>query len=258
MDGTPYAYLHRVGDCPVLHLPEVGWFFFHEDKIEVRPMEGVIIAPYLLGRAFALWLEIQSVHVLHGSCITSGAGAVGILGHSGAGKSTLSAALLARGHQLVTDDLIPLEFEDGEIAVYPGIPFSRLWPDTGRYFHPDFEAFDKVHPSVEKRKVTGSRGPSPRFFPKKCRLEALYLLERQLEDAPIERHRLTGAEALTYLVATSYRPDPVEGLGLQAMVLESLARLIEVIPVYRLSYPTGFERLEEVCDEMGLMSPLCS
>jgi len=253
-DGKPQASLYRHGGDPLLYLPEVGFFCFRGNEIDVHPEEDAYIAPFLLGRVFALWLQLGGTHVLHGSCVAmDGEQAFGILGDSGAGKSTLGAALVASGKRLVTDDLIPLEFEHNQVRIQPGIPFSRMWPDTGKHFHLDFDTFEKVHPLAEKRKIT-EHAEQRRFTQGSRVLGGLLILERGKPDCEIDQVRLRGARALMELVRLSYRPGPVQALGLQGRVLKILAKTVELIPVYRLRYPTGMDRLNEVVSTLQAAS----
>jgi hypothetical protein len=79
----------------------------------------------------AILLHQRGELVLHGSAVTCGGGAIAFLGVKGRGKSTLAAALYARGHRLVSDDvLVVASGPDGEVMLKPGFPQLKLWPDV--------------------------------------------------------------------------------------------------------------------------------
>jgi len=248
-DGQPWfsLYLH---DCrPAYLVHGTGLFIFEPERIDIFAEPSRRLLPYLLGRLFGLWLELSGTVVLHGSCLAFGDQARAFLGFSRAGKSTLSAALNQRGHRLICDDMIPLEPAGEGFEVQPGFPQSRLWPDSGRRFVVDFESFPRVHPSVEKRKIPGAgRGPA-NFATRGRRLDRIYILNRVSDSgAAIGAEPLTPAQALTELIAMSSVAQELEALGLAKRRLGQLAGVVERSQVYRLTYPTGYERLPHVCD----------
>ena len=78
----------------------------------------------VLGPGLGVLLHRRGHLVLHGSAIDVGGRAVVLVGHKGAGKSTTAAALVARGHRLLTDDLVALGTGG---AVLPGPTQMKLW-----------------------------------------------------------------------------------------------------------------------------------
>ncbi len=70
--------------------------------------EDTLVHPWLTSGAamFALW---HGRDALHGGAFVAGDGAWGVLAEQGGGKSTLLACLAARGHGVVSDDLMVVE-----------------------------------------------------------------------------------------------------------------------------------------------------
>ena len=68
--------------------------------------------------------------VLHGSAVSSSAGALLFVASSGYGKSTLVAYLSLQGYPLLTDDAALLQREKGCTILRPGSPSVRLWGDS--------------------------------------------------------------------------------------------------------------------------------
>ncbi len=171
---------------------------------------------------------------------------VGLLGDSGMGKSTLSSAIHQRGCLILTDDLIPLVWEKEQTIIHPGIPMSRIWPDTGNQFVDEFDRAERIHPEGQKRKVF-DRPDKARFAQDPAPLKTLYILERghDLELIPT-----SPAESLMALVRYSYRPEPVHALGLQPARMKTLGRTAASTRVLRLRYPSGFDQLENVIDRI--------
>lgn len=75
---------------------------------------------YLVGQVLPFAALLQGLEVLHASAVVLGGAAVAVLGPSGAGKSTLAAELVARGAELVADDVVALERSAEGVIAHPG------------------------------------------------------------------------------------------------------------------------------------------
>jgi hypothetical protein len=209
---------------------------------------------YFLGAVMALWIELGGSPVLHAACVAVGEGALGLLGHSTTGKSTLAAGLVAAGGRLVSDDLLPLDGRDGAYEIYPSKASTRLWPDSARYFVGDPSGLARVAATSEKRVVSASAisaisaGPaSPGPHP----LRALYVLERTPEPTRASVEPLGSRDAFLALVSLCFAGEIVEHLPLRARRMHSLARAVRSLPVRLLRYPSGFDRVPEVCGALA-------
>ena len=87
-------------------------------------------ALYLLGPILGFMLRLRGVTCLHASSVVVDGGALAITGQSGTGKSTLASALAAEGYPVLTDDILPLMFDQGHVYALPGYPRIRLYPNT--------------------------------------------------------------------------------------------------------------------------------
>jgi len=105
--------------------------------IRVFVAEGAdasLVRLFLLGPALAVLLHQRKWLVLHASGVSVNGRAAVFVGSKGYGKSTLAAALLARGHRLIADDLVPVDFTDpGHPVVHPGFPQLKLAPATAEH-----------------------------------------------------------------------------------------------------------------------------
>jgi len=226
-------------------MPSAGSFLVGENRIRVFPKDRDAVRPYLLGRVMGLWLESRGLPVLHGACLNLGEGAVGILGRSGMGKSTLSLAVLRAGGTLLSDDLIPLENESGHWRISPGIRQVRIWPDSATHFFDNFETLERVHPDHPKRKLAPDRDAGLRFAAEPARLKTVVVLSRT--DAKVEAgfqwRRLVAADAMLQLIGQSYNVEILEALGWQQKRLGVLAQVAEKVPIWELTYQTGYDQL---------------
>ena len=107
----------------------------------VRQGREIVVAPgrasaaaigsLIAGPVAAALLQQRGLTTLHGSAATScDGGAALFLGGTALGKSSLVAALVARGHQMLADDLTALAWRRGELMALPAFPALRLWSDA--------------------------------------------------------------------------------------------------------------------------------
>ncbi len=103
------------------------------DTIVADPLPGaeaVAVRIVLLGRVMASLLWQRGWLPLHASGVIIGRKGVLFVAPSGTGKSTVAAALHARGHAVITDDVAPVAVHQGVCRVLPSWPRLRLTADT--------------------------------------------------------------------------------------------------------------------------------
>jgi hypothetical protein len=236
---APVATAENAG----LSWPQVGHFRLRAGReIVIRPAAGAdaaLLRLYLLGPALAVLLRQRGFLVLHASAAAVGDAAVAFLGASGSGKSTLVAALVARGHRLVTDDYLAIEPAPGRPTVPPGIPQLKLWPDAAAAVAGAEHTFARLSPGVEKRSVPARE----RFATAPRPLGRLYVLCQG--DAPaIER--LTPQQSLVELLRHSYGPRTLAAIRTTEH-FRHCARVASNVPIARLSVPRSLAALPGVC-----------
>jgi hypothetical protein len=106
---------------------------------------------FILGPALAMLLHQRGRLLLHASAVAVGDEAVLFLGNVGWGKSTMAAALHARGHALVTDDVAALQVEKSCPILFPGLPQLKLWPEVLVSLGDDPEKLPRCNAQFEKR-----------------------------------------------------------------------------------------------------------
>lgn len=260
-DGSSLCHLHRSADCEILSFPEVSDFYLWSDRIACHihaPDLQHVVELHLLGPVFAYWLELRARLVLHASAIGFGHRAAVFAARHGGGKTGLAAALLAAGGALLTDDLVPVEGRGEDLLVHPSFPQMRMWPDVATTFLPGFEHLPRVHPDLEKRWIPVGPDGLGTFHGDAAPLSAIYLLDRRPEGgAPIEIREIPRRQAVIELLRHSFTPLLVEAAGLQPARLDLLSRLVLQVPVKRLRYPSGFDRLPQVAEAVRLDLERC-
>jgi hypothetical protein len=202
--------------------------------------EGLIRLP-LLGMVLATLLHQRGLLVLHSSAVTLDGGALALVGGKGWGKSTLAAALYARGHGLVADDLLALRVGGAKTpTVLPAYPRFKLWPDAIVALGEDPESFRRVVSPAEKRDFQINSRFSQRPIP----LRGIYILN--VGPMP-EIERVRPQEALIRLIKHSYATRIGKELppSEEAAHFLQCAALVKKVPVYRLKRPNALQLLPD-------------
>lgn len=204
-----------------------------------------------LGPVLSYWFERRGAPTLHAAAVAVNGRAVAFLSRHGGGKSGLAAAMVQAGFPLLTDDLLVLEETAERWEVRPAYPEMRMWPDEAAHFVGPPEGLPLVQADSEKRRVAVGDGGFGSFLDASTPLACIYLASRRPGgDGDIEIRPVSRSEALIELVRHSFSPRLVEAAGLQPTRLDRLARLVRAVPVRRLVYPSGFDRLPDIVNLM--------
>ena len=247
--GESTAHLFRSDFQEALRFTGAGDFLIGTERIEAY-LEGArldLAELRFLGPVMSYWFERQGLPTLHASAVALNGRAVAFLSRHGGGKSGLAAAMIQAGFPLLTDDLLVLEERETGWEARPAYPEMRMWPDEAAHFVGPPEALPLVQADSEKRRVAIGEGGFGSFLDASAPLACIYLASRRPEgDGGIEIQPVSRSEALIELVRHSFSARLVEAAGLQPARLDRLARLVRAVPVRRLVYPSGFDRLPEV------------
>ncbi len=209
---------------------DVGSFLVRGGReIIVEPAAGVeesVLRLFILGPALAVLLHQRGRLVLHGSAVAVDGRAVVFLGGPGWGKSTLEAALYARGHGILADDVTAVDADAGSPMVFPGFPQLKLWPEAAAALGDGPETLARIHPMLEKRARPAGRGFPEAPLP----LKRVYVLAR---GPAHEIEPLRPQEALVELVRHSYCARLLQALDARRHFLHC-ASLANRVPICRL------------------------
>ena len=213
------------------------------------------IRAYLLGSALGALLIQRSVLVLHGNALTKDGQAIICVGDSGAGKSTLAYTLMTLGWELLADDLVAITPEG---VVLPGVQRIKLWGDAVEAFGLDPTQLTPIQPGVAKFQLAGA---SIRSAGSGIPLKVCYVLP---DDEPAVRPDQGGVatlplgsnrEAMAHLLANMFRPQFVNGLGMQGHNFLAIASLLKGIQVFRLTIPNSIVSLGNRLSSVDLLKP---
>ena len=216
-------------------------------SITVDAADGVeadVLRLPLLGVVFSALLSQRGHTVLHGSAVGIGGEVVGFLGNKGAGKSTTAGAFHRSGYQVVTDDVLAVQYvgRSGRYEALPAYSQLKLWPQAAAHVVERSAQLRTLHGGVQKRVFT----PAGEFPTEPLPLARLYVLgwgtETVVEPLPqAEAFLHSVAHTFTHRYASAY-PEALPSL------FGRCRRLVQDVPVRQLVRRPDLEGLRAVVE----------
>jgi hypothetical protein len=204
---------------------------------------------YLLGFILAFVLRRRGTVCLHASAVAVAGRAVALLGPDGAGKSTTAAALAARGHAVVCDDLIALSEADGTFIMQPGFPWLRLRSAGASALRGALGTLPRFAATWDGRHFDLPLSQDGyRFWHRPLSLAAVYLLDHRTDDpaAPLVEP-ISGGDGFMALLANTWAtclPDP----EMPVREFAQLGGLAASVPLRRVRPHADAGHLSKLCD----------
>ncbi len=240
--SRPFSRLWA-GGAYLLDIAKVGRFFtIGGNKIVLEPAAGAEQAAlrlFTLGTSFGVLCHQRGLLPLHASAVRLDGKAVVIAGNSGQGKSTLSAALRARGHALVGDDLAVVDSRGPFIL--PAYPQHKLSPDVLETLGFEHEGLQANRQGMTRFCVSANDG----FDPSPLTPSVIYILEAGLPEQVGEIERLNTTTAMTRHTQLVYRRGVGQKIQTADAVFRTLVGLSRTTPTYSLRVGL-FSRLAEL------------
>jgi hypothetical protein len=250
---TQYAFWAK-GEDVYLLWKDVGTFLIRGGReiiIEALPgVEERVIRLFLLGAVLAVLLHQRGILVLHASVVVVNGKVIAFLGEKGWGKSTLAAALHARGHLLVSDDLLAMDLNGtGTPLVRPGFPQFKLWPDAISSVGGDPETLPRLHPEFEKR----ASPVTYNFLQFPLPLRHIFILG---ESPTLETESIQPQMALAEVLRHSHAVRFLKSLGATTAHFRQCVSLVNSASICRLKRPYSLAILPELTRLVEEYSPL--
>lgn len=223
-EGEAFIYVDEVGafairnGCEILIDPEHG---ATEDYVRV----------FLLGGALGLLLHQRGMLVLHSSAVAINGGAVAFLGNSGEGKSTTAAAMHARGHAMLADDMVALDMHDAVPQMPSGFPRLKVWPEVATTLQLNSDELHEFNSEDERRDWRSRSDYSAQPLPLRC----IYLLEEDEAGAEPSIERMDAQDAFATLVQFSYAVGLLGDSASTPSHFKQCVQLAANVPIYLLS-----------------------
>jgi len=222
----------------MFRVPNVAIFSIQEGRlITVSPLEEYeddVGRLYILGSCMGIILMQRKILPLHGSAVAINGKAYAIIGDSGAGKSTLATALLNRGFQLLTDDVIAVSLcgKDSIPYVTPAYPQQKLWQESLTEFGMSNDSYRPVYQRETKFAIPVSSQFSSELLPLAGVFELVKVENDDVNILPIEN--LT---RLQTLFNHTYRSFLIPSLGLTDWHFVTSTKIISHINMFQLQRP---------------------
>ena len=214
------------------------------DAADARAVEA-----NLLNIVIASALTLAGEEPLHGTAVDLGGHAIGLLGHSGAGKSSLAAFLVSTGARLLTDDVLRVEFVDGQAIAYPGPHRLKLFDEPAKRFLPNSLADGHFNTLSGKMMIPP---PGPAIIGRGTPLAALYFLGELpglAEPTQPSAIPLSGEQVLRVLLSSAMDDRNASPARL-ARQLRFAGQLAALVPIRALRYPRRFDLMDAVAQEI--------
>ncbi len=216
-----------------------SWHLFDDDRLiaQGRGADAAAVATLIalteLGSRPA-----ERLLVIHGAGLVNrrGSGLL-LIAPGGSGKTTLAAALNADGYGLLSDDVVPVTLDGALLSLnLPLCLKSRSWPVLLED-RPELVRSPIVERFGQRVRFLQARGPALTCTVRPARL----LFPRYAPDEPARVAPLSPVEALQGIInAEAVIRD------LTQAKLEGLARWIEALPAFSLTYPDLASAREQV------------
>lgn len=224
------------------------WALPDENHIKIEPLNSQIgisdLNRWFYSSIIAYILQHRGYHVLHGAAVLMRGEAVIFSGHSGAGKSTLAGAMMQKGYQVLTDDLVVIQrTEQGQYCLIPGPNVLKICSDTMQQLQ-----FEPSHGRIlpfrkDKYGFNFAHAPKAECIP----IRAFYEISAGL---PTNTHplmnTLSHAQALKTVMHHAYRYFMLKPLGKLQCFMNACAELIDRINVHHIQRTNDFRNLPKM------------
>jgi len=171
----------REGNAVQLHFNRDG------SRVRVVWKAGVVvdgIPAAVMGPLLGTCIRLRGVVLLHSGAVVVDAGAVLLMGAPGAGKSTTTAALMKRGHPVLTEDIAALDPRDEGVWVQPGPRRIRLLTDVALALGATLSDWPPLLSDVPSNSAKQLLDSGGLFQGEPVRATMLCFLERTMEGSP--------------------------------------------------------------------------
>lgn len=251
-DDRPGTFaLKKTSDVIHLWMNDVGGMKAHQGRcLVVDPAEGAEQKGFrflVAGIGMGFLLHQQGVPSLHGSAVAFNGGAVAFVGPKGMGKSTTAGVFHGEGYPVLTDDVLPIYFEEGAAYVAPSFPHLKLYPDSLEAALGDLpQSCRRIDPGSEKRGRTVDEGFPRHNLPLRC----IYLLDWS-DRGDHQIASISGRDACIELLRHSFALRMFEQDGATDDTLGQISRLASKVPVRRLNRPHDLDSAQDLPAVVG-------
>ncbi|MCW5960592.1 MAG: hypothetical protein KIS76_10560 [Pyrinomonadaceae bacterium] len=213
-------------------------------RVVVEPDSDTLeedLHPFLTGPVLAVLLHQRGFFVLHACAVEINGAVCAFMGAKGFGKSTLAGHLIKRGHRLISDDIVPVFFENSKAVIYPGFPRVKLFEDSIAAIGESPNSFPLVHRFITKRAMRWDKD----FQSGQTGLDAAFVLD---ESPSLLIEKLGAADAFIEISKNTHLNRFLAATGCSERYFDLTKRFVSDVPLFRLSRPFDLEQMNAVAD----------
>lgn len=218
---------------------EVGRIYIKGDfEIICDLNEGVdhnMVRSYILGLAFAYILMLRGVLPLHGCGFVYKDEGILFLGQSGAGKSTMSHYLKSLGHLLLSDDLIPIHYDQEQFKVSSAYPAQRIRGSFAKKIGLDTKSLTPIYTSSKAKKYILHMGEA--FYKGQVPLKMIFEVVIDKTSDHVTFEEVTGMEKIRILNDNILGRRLINESGNHHKYFPVITSLAQKIPYIRIKRP---------------------
>lgn len=238
IDGyeAEYHFVETKGKVSYLNMPMGGIYkVSNGSEIKISPSESAedrVIKHYLLAQCFATLLIQRKMFPLHGAVLQKDNISIAIVGHSGAGKTSLSTGLILNGWKMITDDIIGINFDDGNVYPEPSYPYKKIWKTTAEVFGLEVKQENSIFDRIDKYYYD-----NPDFFTQ-TRAPLKYVFEIKKGDVDeVDCSHMENGKLLPVLITNSYRYHIVKDSNQLVDHMQFMANICKKVSGYVVQRP---------------------
>lgn len=246
--SEPNRYFYIVENLCMFEIPGTAIFQVKNGKeiivSAVEEAEEDHIRLYLLGTCMGAILMQRRILPLHGSAVAINGKAYAIVGDSGAGKSTTASALLQKGYELISDDVIPVTFTvDDTPVVTPAYPQQKLWQESLNQFGMESNNLRPIIDRESKFAIPVSAQFATTILP----LAGIFELVKTEEETTTFT-LIQGLNRLHTLFLHTYRNFFLSRAGLMEWHFQTTTKLANKMPFYRIQRSSSEFTANQITD----------
>jgi len=207
--------------------------FARDPNVAAPGVQDNDIRVFLLGSCMGAILQQRHQLTLHASTAAFADKSVVVMGKSGAGKSSTLGMLMSGGWEMLNDDVTTVRFENEMPFALPAYGQMKLNLDSADRLQIDSKRLQWINRFKSKLAL---RCPE-RLRQSNARIDLIIALDIDEHAHEIRIEPLSGAAKFALVHQNLYRPAFIEGFGLQAQVMNQVAKLVNHCRVYRIVRP---------------------
>lgn len=206
--------------------------------------DTIHVSELIMTYCFGILIYQRNMLMIHGSCIHYQGKALIISGESGAGKSSLADEMLARGYQLMADDIVATDQKVENIYAYPAFPMRKLCVDAVVRKGLDKNTLIPIpDPEREKYGILLNQ----EYYSQEALLGVMVIIKKGNVENPV-LEEVVGADKLKYLTANFTRKELMNKVSKMNVLLMKAIKVANSMPIYVLTRPEDKITVKEQAD----------